>query len=110
VGTAGVSCGAIFRVAPQDGWALQVIGENCRRLARTVEDTATIRESAIQHELLGPPVMLLENSQSHRPDLLALQLVIDAQDDQDWGPSSAQRADRMLGKSDKICRVDVNVS
>ena len=89
MGTAGVSCGAIFRVAPEDGRALQVISENCRRRARTVEDTATIQESAIHHELLGPPVMLLDNSPSHTPDLLAIQLVIDARDDQDWGPSSA---------------------
>ena len=89
MGTAGVSCGRIFRDAPEGVWALHVIGENCRRQARTVEDTATIRESAIHHELLGPPVMLLDNSPSHRPDLLALQLVIDTQDDEDRVPSSA---------------------
>jgi len=35
VGTTGVSDGAIFRVAPDDERALQVISEDCRRRVRT---------------------------------------------------------------------------
>ena len=35
--TAGVSGGAILRATPDDGWALQVIGEDCRRRVRTAD-------------------------------------------------------------------------